>query len=983
MQFLRKTSGRLLGKHDEVATPTRPAIEVPQARLDAFAEAFLKDLGPASRPDAIRQAVIRMAKEGSATLTLRKVDLTDAHLRSLVAALRREPILARLDLRDNRLSDRGVKALIALLDEQFAQADAGAWYIGRDVAFCVQDINLNGNAVSEDLHANLLRNLGRCADANLQLNCAWAFVRNLDGVDIDASQHSPASWALSGVLNVRAAVEAYFQKQIKHRLVLSALQDLSLVEKEPEAPLPPTRKRRSSSLHSAFSASSRATEVPDVACLVRYTAFVRIVLIVRGENGAHATLALPSREVEALLVRKYNLVEPKDAWRHAAHETIYQNDRECNELKEASVTDAESSVADSFGLRQEDSLLSPSLLDETEPGTQRQSSLAASKKAPSPQSVISANGSSLASGSRHSASKSSAGRRLQEESSIESNCDLNDASRSDSGSDSESESGSGSESDSESESGSSSGSCSESESESDLGSRSESESESESNSGSESGSESDSDSGHESEMDSPSHSGSASSSAHSAATDTDAEMGVPVLSELDFAGRDLESLCEVMLDLDEQEDKTLCLLRASRNRLGANMNIRLLPPHRVFSKLHTLDISHNRLRALDADIKPDALPALKVLDVSHNLLRTLRGIDHLDSLLALRAGHNRVRDASYLACLKSLRTVDLRDNLIASTTALRALALNTNLEDLWLIDNPVAKGHRYRAQLTHLMPSLQDLDGTPLPPSSAMRRRRKRLSKGGVSDESSGTVTPQRRKPDMDRIKRLSEPTIHARIVPERGAAIARADALLMGGGALPKSFRLEQDKVDAMLERLAKPKLPVSPSADALDQHQRRRNGLGVVAFGSSEARRTLNVDLASPRRNSGNTQPVQVSQSLLTPTNAFRRQTVKGMQETEEEARRELRRTRDEARKVRQLRAQSTGGDRLVDEIVVCRNTLVIPSENHIPTKRFSTAFAPAASSASPPSFHARDGGDSGGNNTTTSIAVLLSWQHELFHI
>ncbi|KAF5402450.1 hypothetical protein PHET_04292 [Paragonimus heterotremus] len=84
---------------------------------------------------------------------------------------------------------------------------------------------------------------------------------------------------------------------------------------------------------------------------------------------------------------------------------------------------------------------------------------------------------------------------------------------------------------------------------------------------------------------------------------------------------------------------------------------------------------------------------LKILDISRNLLKSIRGIEHIITLEVLNLYYNSIDDV----------------------TEIKRLQYNTNLRDLDLRLNPVARvSLDYRLYLTHLLPKLKSLDCRPI-----------------------------------------------------------------------------------------------------------------------------------------------------------------------------------------------------------------------------------------------------------------------------
>lgn len=158
---------------------------------------------------------------------------------------------------------------------------------------------------------------------------------------------------------------------------------------------------------------------------------------------------------------------------------------------------------------------------------------------------------------------------------------------------------------------------------------------------------------------------------------------------------------------------------------------------KLHTRLHTLDLSCNQLRALDEDFFSQ-LDGLQVLDLSHNLLarcslvsggggeqhensplntsgalefrglpsslerldlsnnRIVRmdGLEGLTRLRVLRLAHNQLRSCSGTEGLVALEELNLSANAIANVLSVRSLACNHALRRLELRDNPLSVSPR-------------------------------------------------------------------------------------------------------------------------------------------------------------------------------------------------------------------------------------------------------------------------------------------------
>uniref|UniRef100_A0A8C5AML1 Nischarin n=1 Tax=Gadus morhua TaxID=8049 RepID=A0A8C5AML1_GADMO len=139
----------------------------------------------------------------------------------------------------------------------------------------------------------------------------------------------------------------------------------------------------------------------------------------------------------------------------------------------------------------------------------------------------------------------------------------------------------------------------------------------------------------------------------------------------------------------------------------------------LWSKLTTLDLSHNTITEIDASVK--LVPEVEFLDLSHNQLQSvdhlqyLYNLIHLDlsynSLEVLQSAHtrlgniqtlnlagNRLETLSGLNKLYSLVNLDLSHNLIAQLQEVRSVAGLPCLERLSLTHNPLCCSPDYRTR---------------------------------------------------------------------------------------------------------------------------------------------------------------------------------------------------------------------------------------------------------------------------------------------
>lgn len=199
----------------------------------------------------------------------------------------------------------------------------------------------------------------------------------------------------------------------------------------------------------------------------------------------------------------------------------------------------------------------------------------------------------------------------------------------------------------------------------------------------------------------------------------------------------------------------------------ANNKLRSMAGLRGLSKLRKLDLGANKIRDMD-DAELSGLVSLEELWLGKNKIEAIRGLDQLTKLRRLDVQSNRLTrvdelqhvvetlEELYLAHngltddgitnftkwqFQQLTTLDLSRNLLTTTASLSHLStleelwLSTNkfvdleqgvlqplsatlvsLETIYLEYNPVSEEFEYRKKLKERIPSLQQIDATPILP---------------------------------------------------------------------------------------------------------------------------------------------------------------------------------------------------------------------------------------------------------------------------
>ncbi|TMW63364.1 hypothetical protein Poli38472_002305 [Pythium oligandrum] len=132
----------------------------------------------------------------------------------------------------------------------------------------------------------------------------------------------------------------------------------------------------------------------------------------------------------------------------------------------------------------------------------------------------------------------------------------------------------------------------------------------------------------------------------------------------------------------------------------------------------TLDLSKNRLpKVADDDLA--GFPRLQVLDLSKNRLKSICGLGKLLNVKALNLSYNSIKTVINIEHLVQLQILNLKGNAISTITALRLLSLNKMLVNLDLDENPIIEtDERQRRKLTvhilNIIPTLWTFGSVPV-----------------------------------------------------------------------------------------------------------------------------------------------------------------------------------------------------------------------------------------------------------------------------
>lgn len=108
--------------------------------------------------------------------------------------------------------------------------------------------------------------------------------------------------------------------------------------------------------------------------------------------------------------------------------------------------------------------------------------------------------------------------------------------------------------------------------------------------------------------------------------------------------------------------------------------------------------------------KCDKLSAIKNLNLWGNDLGDITVIKDMPNLEVVSLSVNKIKTLKEFGCLKLLRELYLRKNLVSSMDEVAFLSKCPNLTTLWLNENPVADTQNYRLKVIRLIPQLNKLD---------------------------------------------------------------------------------------------------------------------------------------------------------------------------------------------------------------------------------------------------------------------------------
>ncbi|XP_014125981.2 centriolin isoform X2 [Zonotrichia albicollis] len=130
-------------------------------------------------------------------------------------------------------------------------------------------------------------------------------------------------------------------------------------------------------------------------------------------------------------------------------------------------------------------------------------------------------------------------------------------------------------------------------------------------------------------------------------------------------------------------------------------------------KLEVLNLSNNQIEKIE---KLDKLLKLRELNLSNNRISKIEGIEHLQNLQRLNLAGNEIEHIPVWVGrkLRSLRSLDLKQNQVSSLHDIAKLKPLQDLTSLFLAGNPVASLPHYCLYTIFHLRALENLDGQPV-----------------------------------------------------------------------------------------------------------------------------------------------------------------------------------------------------------------------------------------------------------------------------
>jgi len=833
---MRRASGLLRRTSSAQEMFPKPVVDIEHNENVAFHNELVENLQGLENASYLATLSMSTVEKSSSELYLRKSRVTDRNVDAILKSLEQFPVLTRLDLRDNNITETGAQMITTFLENQIKHATV-VWQLHRKKCVCVESIKLGGNGISHQTLQHIDHLLGKCQNINLELGCAYVFAQC---TEVDTLQEDQAP-ILGSFSKLQVALTLLFKKTQKAKQVIRILELHDLVDPKSfnDAEGNTGTRRRSSSVGSNRSNSSSSGE--DFPLSIDFSQFVYIVFAILGQESSDGLPISPRSMERHLPFPGMRTVGNLDHFKNSNQEE--EEDEDDDSLEDDESWDERAATSTTNKIKADDFESDGSMESELESSEEEEDSC------------------------EESASSEEEGDSEEVESAEE------DSEEEESEEDSDGEEEYSGESGEETED----GQVTQPFHQGDIDEEENLKTYLEESTDQTCVADTSVSTGvvetqeinqlavtesvesplqeeyklDESDIFDP------EKRSYLDKADDDCEDGEwfngseekQLVTDLDISEKDLTDLEESMSapGLDE----TLERLDARHNKLGIQVRF---PAQHTFSQLHTINLSHNSLTRLDKFLTPESVPGLKHLDVSCNEIVTVKGLDMLDSLVTINARSNSIRDVSYLAGLLSLSTLDLSENKIASATCLRGLSLNTSMEKLWLQGNPVAKVTRYRAQMIHLLPSLSELDDKPFPPSSTRAKALKsRIPKPQASPAAKGKKKEPMSKVRLGQLSRHRSPKL-------KNSYLAQPSSL-----PSPKKVVMEKEKVEALCTRLANARPKQKVRGKVTKQYK--------SGFGSSVPKETHLAMKSRQRKkqaDAGGTPERRLSKSLLAPTAA-----------------------------------------------------------------------------------------------------------------
>jgi protein TilB len=127
------------------------------------------------------------------------------------------------------------------------------------------------------------------------------------------------------------------------------------------------------------------------------------------------------------------------------------------------------------------------------------------------------------------------------------------------------------------------------------------------------------------------------------------------------------------------------------------------------SDLHEITLHQFEIEKIE--LVGDICRKLEILYFQNNLIGKIENLHHLKELQYLNLAVNNVTRVENLEGNESLRKLDLTCNYVTDLLSLESLRANYNLQQLFLIGNPVTEEEGYRLFVIASLPQLKELDG--------------------------------------------------------------------------------------------------------------------------------------------------------------------------------------------------------------------------------------------------------------------------------